>query len=77
VLPTGARRSVWLVLIGIAAIACMVLGLVVLVAYNRGPSDARDRRRPRPSRATTTVAIPPSVTSPPTFPPDWQLRPGP
>jgi hypothetical protein len=77
VLPTGARRSVWLVLIGIAAIACMVLGLVVLVADNRGPSDARDRRRPRPSRATTTVAIPPSVTSPPTFPPDWQLRPGP
>ena len=75
VLPTATRRSAWLVLIGAAALVSMVLGVMVLVADNRGPSHHRDR--PRPPRATTTVAVPPSVTSPPTFPPDWQLRPGP
>jgi hypothetical protein len=77
VLPEAASRSVWLVLVGIAAIAAMVIGVVVLIADNRGPSDATDRARRRPPQVTTTVAVPPSVTSPPTFPPDWQLRPGP
>jgi len=77
VLPAAAPRSVWLVLVGVAALVLMVLGVVVLIADNRGSSDRPDRARKRPPNATTTVAVPPSVTSPPTFPPDWQLRPGP
>ena len=76
-LPARAPRSVWLVLTGVVAMVCVVLGVVVLVADNRGPSPGRDRARPRPPHAGTTLATPTSVTSPPTFPPDWQLRPGP
>jgi hypothetical protein len=77
VLPERARRSVWLVLTLIAAMICVVLGVVLLITDNRGPSDAPDPARRRPPQATSTVATPTSVTSPPTFPPDWQLRPGP
>jgi hypothetical protein len=77
VLPARAPRSVWLVLTGVVAVVCVVLGVVVLVDDNRGPSHVRERARPRPPQATTTLATSTSVTSPPTFPPDWQLRPGP
>ena len=77
VLPERAPRSVWLVAILVAALVCVVLGVVLLIADNRGPSDEPDRARRPPRPVTTTVATPTSVTSPPTFPPDWQLRPGP
>lgn len=76
-LPERAPRSVWLVLTGIVAVVFVVLGVVLLVADNQGPSHGPGRARPRPEQTTTSVATPTSVTSPPTFPPDWQLRPGP
>src|SRR5207244_2449914 len=72
VLPTATLRSVWLVLIGAAALVSMVLGVVVLVADNRGPSHHRDR--PRPPRATHTAAVPPTVTRRRAFAPGWRLR---
>jgi hypothetical protein len=77
VLPASAPRPVWLVLVLVAALVCVVLGVVLLATDDRGPSRGPDRARPRPREATTTVPSPTSVTSPPTFPPDWQLRPGP
>jgi hypothetical protein len=77
VVPASAPRSMWLVLVLVAAIVCLVLGVVLQVRDNRGPSGGPDRARPRPQEGTTTVPTPRSVTSPPTFPPDWQLRPGP
>jgi hypothetical protein len=77
VLPARAPRSVWLALTGVVAIVCVVLGAVLLVTDHRGPSPGPDRARTRPRQAATTVATSTSVTSPPTFPPDWQLRPGP
>jgi hypothetical protein len=77
VLPTRARRSVWLVLALVVAIVSVALGVMVLLADNRGPSQGPGRARPRARQAPTTVVTPTSITSPPTFPPDWQLRPGP
>jgi hypothetical protein len=76
-LPAPPARSVWLVVVALLAVVCVAVGVVVLVADNRGRSDPSDAPRPRPTQLTTTVASSPSATSPPTFPPDWQLRPGP
>ena len=77
VLPERAARSVWLVLTGVVAIICVAVGVVLLVVDNREPSDGPDRARPQPRPRPTTVATEQPVTSPSTFPPDWQLRPGP
>jgi hypothetical protein len=77
VLPERAARSVWLLLTGVVAIICVAVGVVLLVVDNREPSDRPDPARVQPRQGPTTVATETPVTSSSTFPPDWQLRPGP
>jgi hypothetical protein len=75
VLPDETRRSLWLVLMGIVAIACVAIGVALLIVENIGGSNP-DPRRARPAQVTTTTAAGTSAT-PPTFPPDWRIGPGP
>ena len=75
VLPDETRRSLWLVVMGIVAIACVAIGVALLIVENISGSNP-DPRRARPAQVTTTTAAGPSAT-PPTVPPDWRIGPGP
>lgn len=75
VLPDETRRSLWLVLMGIVAIACVAIGAALLIVENINGSNPEPRRT-RPAQVTTTTASATSAT-PPTFPPDWRIGPGP
>ena len=77
VLPEAPQRSLWLVVLGIVAIVCVVVGVALLTVENNRSSNPHRRARPQPPQVTTTIVSSTPPTPPPTFPPDWQLEPGP
>jgi hypothetical protein len=73
VLPTSRRRvTAWLALASVVAIVCVAAGVAMLL---HGGSDGTRARHPR-AEPTARTTLPPATqaTTPPTFPPDWQLR---
>jgi hypothetical protein len=72
------RRLLWLVVVGLLALACVAGGIAVLVAQSADDDSNPGRRtRAREPRVTTTVTTSALPSARPTFPPDWQLRPAP
>jgi hypothetical protein len=66
------RRTALLLLAGVVAVACIALGVMMLVSDNGGAPAAPGTTTPTRPQVTTTEVTP---TTPPTFPDDWQLQP--
>jgi hypothetical protein len=72
-LPEPSRHRLWLLLVvGVVALGCVALGIVLMFTQDGDGSDARNTRVP----VTTTLVTPSPAVPPPTFPPDWRLNPG-
>ena len=69
-----ARHAVLLLAAGVVAIACIALGIVMLISDDNGDPAAPVRTRPTSQQVTTTNATP---TTTATFPENWELRPRP